>query len=387
MVVGSGTGRQQQQQHQADAEGDVGEEEDIGEEVQRGLRILLGGAARWKTEEQGESMRRILALKAGGVLITVLATGGGKSILFMLPAVLPGRGTSIVVVPFVALMDDLVQRAQEFGVDCLKWQSGEGEDRVNRQRAARLVVASADVTCSNEFRVYADRLRSIGALQRIFIDECHTIIIDAGYRKNLGKLKGLHRYGCPIVLLTATLPTRLERWFRTKMLAEDADIVRASTTKRNIRYRVEVVAKADRAAVEEGATAVVERMEKSMVGDQKGVVYCRSKMMCEAMAGRVGCGFYHSGMEEGVRREALQGWVEGKGGQRWMVATTGLGTGVDIEGIVCIVHVEMPYGLVDFAQQTGRGGRSDRETVESVIVHNGRKPKLCSVNNPSSCRP
>jgi Lhr-like helicase len=50
-----------------------------------------------------------------------------------------------------------------------------------------------------------------------------------------------------------------------------------------------------------------------------------------------------------------------------------LGTRIDVGGIVRIVHMEQPYGLVDFVQQTGRGRRRERKTVESVIVMNQRK--------------
>lgn len=68
----------------------------------------------------------------------------------------------------------------------------------------------------------------------------------------------------------------------------------------------------------------------------------------------------------------LQGWVDGKDGIRWIAATSGLGTGVDIRGIVGVIHARQPYGLVDFVQQTGRGGRQEGEVVESVIVTDGR---------------
>ena len=34
--------------------------------------------------------------------------------------------------------------------------------------------------------------------------------------------------------------------------------------------------------------------------------------------------------------------------------------------------MEQPYGLVDFVQQTGRGGRREGEVVESIIIHDGR---------------
>lgn len=54
------------------------------------------------------------------------------------------------------------------------------------------------------------------------------------------------------------------------------------------------------------------------------------------------------------------------------MATSGLGTGIDIEGTVAIIHAEQPYGLVDSVQQTGRGGRRAGEVVVSIIVHDGR---------------
>jgi superfamily II DNA/RNA helicase len=119
---------------------------------------------------------------------------------------------------------------------------------------------------------------------------------------------------------------------------------------------------------------VVLRLEKRMKDDQKGVIYCRSKKKCESLAEKLGCDFYHAGIEdEKVRYEIFMKWVNGTGGNRWVVATTALGTGVDVGGIVGIVHMEQPYGLVDFVQQTGRGGRREGEVVESVIVMDQKK--------------
>ena len=63
-----------------------------------------------------------MAIKDGDVLIVVLPTSGGKSIFFMLPSRLASKrgGVSIVVVPFVALIDDLVTRAKEASIDYLR---------------------------------------------------------------------------------------------------------------------------------------------------------------------------------------------------------------------------------------------------------------------------
>ena len=72
-------------------------------EITCGLQALFGPSAAWRTVKQEECMRTILGLGRGQSAICVLPTGAGKSILFMLPAMLPRTGTSIVVVPFVAL--------------------------------------------------------------------------------------------------------------------------------------------------------------------------------------------------------------------------------------------------------------------------------------------
>lgn len=343
--------------------------------IDTGLRTLFGPEAGWRSQTQRDVMGRMMALGRGNSLIAVLPTGGGKSIFFMLPAALERHGVHVVVVPFVALMDDLVRRACDFGIDCVGWKSSRQTGRDEPLPDASLVVVSADSVTSDEFTAYLDALRARKRLRRIFVDECHTIIMDVGYRERLAALKGLHRFDAPLVLLTATLPVRLERWFRRQMLVEDAEIVRSPTTKLNIRYTVKTV-EAGRSAVDQEVVRTVVRLENTMRGEHKGVVYCRTKKRCEAVAGKLGCDYYHSGIAEpGRRAEVLSRWAEGRAESRWIAATTGLGTGVDIPGIVAIVHMEQPYGLVDFVQQTGRGGRRDGEVVESVIVTDGKPVK------------
>src|SRR6478735_151735 len=158
------------------------------------------------------------------------------------------------------------------------------------------------------------------------------------------------------------------------MLARSAIVVRDRTVKVNCRYEVQQV-KPGRNAIEDRTVEVIKQLDQDMTGCQKGVIYCRSKSQCEAIADEIGCGFHHSGMSEQDRHEARTAWVEGRNTSRWIAATTGLGTGIDIEGIVAVVHMEKPYGLVDFVQQIGRGGRRAGEVVRSVIIHNGQRQR------------
>jgi superfamily II DNA helicase RecQ len=47
---------------------------------------------------------------------------------------------------------------------------------------------------------------------------------------------------------------------------------------------------------------------------------------------------------------------------------------VDIQGVVRVIYIRQPYGIVDFAQQTGRGGRRKGEVVDSIIVTDSIAP-------------
>jgi superfamily II DNA helicase RecQ len=63
------------------------------------MQKVLGQAqTSFRSAEQELAMQAILHRKLP--LVVVLPTGGGKSLLFMVPACLPNPGVTIVVVPF-----------------------------------------------------------------------------------------------------------------------------------------------------------------------------------------------------------------------------------------------------------------------------------------------
>lgn len=342
------------------------------EEMVQGLRRLLGSTATWKSIKQRESMQTILRLKREEAAICVLPPGAGKSILFMLPAVLAEGGTTVVIVPFAALINDLVERARSFGVDVIQFDAAANVQRETMPRAARLVVVNAEVVLSKMLLAYLDGLRSSGLLRRIFIDECHTLISDAGYRPKLAALASIQRYECPVILLLATLPVVFEGWFRREMLAQSAVIIRDRTAKPNCRYTVEKV-DSNSGTVEARVVKLVKELSVKMLSGQKGVVYCRSKNQSEALAEEIGCPLDHGDMTDRTREAARTDWTSGNGHQ-WIVTLVTLGTGIDIAGITAIIHAGQPYGLVDFIQQTGRVGRREGEVVDSIVVHDGRLP-------------
>ena len=51
-----------------------------------------------------------------------MKTGGGKSLLFMLPAASSNAGVTIVIVPLNSLRDDLMNRCKKAGIKHASWQ-------------------------------------------------------------------------------------------------------------------------------------------------------------------------------------------------------------------------------------------------------------------------
>jgi superfamily II DNA helicase RecQ len=49
-------------------------------------------------------------------ILAIMPTGGGKSLLFMLPVAASRDGVTIVIVPMVALRQDMCERSNEKGI-------------------------------------------------------------------------------------------------------------------------------------------------------------------------------------------------------------------------------------------------------------------------------
>ena len=304
----------------------------------------------FRSKEQEQALWTVMWDEQQTPLVVVLPTGGGKSLLFMAPACLDEPGVTIVVVPYRALINNLVTTAKKCGIDCIEWRHGE----VN---PAALVFVSADLVPSG-FLSYAQLLQSKGLLRRVFVDESHLTFTASDWRAKLAEVKAVRGLRCPVILLTATLPPLLEFELETSMAAQMARYIRGVTTRARTRY---IVQTCKAGTVREQTIALCERMKKHL-GWRKGVVYSRSRAQCEEMAEELECAYYHAGAAD--NEERLQGWLE-KGGL--MVATSALGTGVDFPGIVFVVHIDLPYGMIDYAQESGRAGRAG-EDVDSVIM-------------------
>ncbi|KAF8490910.1 hypothetical protein BU17DRAFT_17578, partial [Hysterangium stoloniferum] len=132
----------------------------------------------FRSAEQEEGLNRVKARRSN--LIVVLPTGGGKALLWMLPAKTFWSGKSvIVVVPLVALLADCERRCQEAGVTYGVWSKDEARPFTS------VVFVSAEEAITGEFLGYAKHMCALGRLMYIYIEEGHLIMAAANYREKL----------------------------------------------------------------------------------------------------------------------------------------------------------------------------------------------------------
>jgi superfamily II DNA helicase RecQ len=327
------------------------------------MRKVLGyEEVAFRSEEQREALRVIVSSKQRTLLVVVLPIGGGKSLLFIAPACLDDSGVTIVVVLYRALVNNLVMTARTARIDCIEYKPGE-------QNPAALVFVSADFVTEGQFLSYAQLLSAKGILRRVFVDKSHLTFTASDWRPKLVEVRAVRGLKVPTIMLTAILLVLLEFELEASIAAQIAQYIRVVTIRVKTRYMVEQYKPG---TLEEGTIQLYRRMKKHL-GLRKGVVYSRSRTQCEGLAKELECAYYYAGAVD--NEERLQSWLE-KGGL--IVVTLALGTGVDFPGIVFILHVDLPYSMIDFAQESGQARRAGEDVDSIIMVEEGKVERVLS---------
>lgn len=258
-----------------------------------------------------------------------------------------------------------MKRCRALGLSSSIWAG------LDQQSRRSIFVGAETAAVNDDFLTFVSDLQVQGKLDRIVVDEAHVPLTSASYRANLVHLDRLRSIPCQLVLLTGTLPPLLQKDLETTYLLGDANqglrYIRASTNRPNVEYTVEI---SDDSLLEERVVECMQSVRKGFEAVQRAVVFCRSRSICERLAEKLGCHLYHRTFE--AKEESLDSWIDGS--ERVMIATSALGTGVDIDGIRLVVHLNRPHGVMDFVQEVGRAGRSG-DTIRSHVLLGRREFK------------
>jgi ATP-dependent DNA helicase RecQ len=282
-----------------------------------------------------------------GRLLLVAPTGGGKSLIYQLPATLLS-GTTLVISPLVALMVDQVQALEARGVAATFLAStldaGEMRRRMGQMAAGRfdLVYVAPERLAFEGFRGLVRDL----ACPLIAVDEAHCIS-EWGHDfrpEYLAIGDVLTEMGAARVLActaTATPIVRDEILARLGLPADTPQIVRGFARPNLALRAVEVAGARERERLVDDTLA--EALGSPAAGGRgAAIVYAPTRKQAEGETDRLAAhGWrvraYHAGLDARTRDRAQADFADGRA--QVVVATNAFGMGIDRSDVRAVIHL------------------------------------------------
>lgn len=338
----------------------------------------------FRYEAPGESLQHDVVLDGmrGKHVLAILATGGGKSLCYQLPALNRyhrNASLTVIVSPLQSLMKDQVDGLLARNVQCAATLNGlltmperaEVLEKVQMGDVGILLV-SPEQFRNKAFR-RAVRQRQVGAW---IFDEAHCLSKwgndfrpDYQYvSRFIGEYTGdglLAPIGCFTATAKPDVLEDIREHFREHLNIEfDSHI--GTHERVNLSFEVLPCPRAEKWA------RTHQLLDDQLSGGEGGaVVFVSSRKNAEELSDfLIGqgwlCRHFHAGLEPHDKTDTQDAFKAGQ--LRVIVATNAFGMGVDKADIRLVVHADIPGSLENYLQEAGRAGR-DQQAARCVLLY------------------
>jgi ATP-dependent DNA helicase RecQ len=298
-------------------------------------------------------------------VITLLPTGGGKSICFQVPGIIK-EGVCLVISPLIALMQDQVENLKKRNIKATTIKSGSSQDEI--------ITLFDNIKFGNIKFLYIspERLQSIFMQQKIkelnisfvAIDEAHCISEwGHDFRPSYRNIKILKQIipDVNFIALTATANKKVLEDISSNLELKNPVIFRNSFARENLAYQV--------FNVEDKLLRLTQIFTKTK---SPAIVYVNSRKKTEDLtkflnARNFKSSFYHGGLSVKEKQLSFDNWMTER--TPIMISTNAFGMGIDKSNVGIVVHFDVPFSIENYIQESGRAGRNEKKSF-AVLLKN-----------------